>query len=111
MRLAAPLLIAVVGCASPRVPATRERASAAARPELERSSLAAQGMRSTELIKFTTWLRDNPAFPIFSVLVSRNGKLVYELYTSAIDPDAALARMGAVTLKQVLGMAAVGIPA
>jgi CubicO group peptidase (beta-lactamase class C family) len=54
--------------------------------EIETSTPAAEGMREDELIQLTKWLRDNP-LPIFSILVSRNGKLVYELYTPSIDRD------------------------
>ena len=38
------------------------------------------------LIKLTKGVRDN-LLPVFSILISRNGRLVYELYTSYIDPD------------------------
>lgn len=55
--------------------------------ELETSSPESQGIRSDELVKLTRWIRDNPSFPVFSILISRNGKLVYELYTSSIDKD------------------------
>jgi CubicO group peptidase (beta-lactamase class C family) len=108
------------------------------------------GLDSGQLAELTEWIIDNP-LPVYSLLISRNGKLVYELYTSQIDRDRAhymmsitksvlsslvgiaidarllpgadapinavlpralfrsdgdWARFGAVTLKQVLGMAA-----
>jgi CubicO group peptidase (beta-lactamase class C family) len=109
-----------------------------------------QGLDARPLIALAEWVRD--AFPpIFSILVSKNGVLVYELYTSsltrddahylmsvtksftsalvgaamdrgivgppdtpvadALPPsvfatDAAQARFGAVTIKDVLGMSA-----
>ncbi len=51
------------------------------------STPAAEGMREDELVKLTKWISDTPSMPIFSILVSRHGKLVYELYTSSIDRD------------------------
>src|SRR5580698_8158704 len=53
------------------------------------SSPEAQGMDSRALLNLATWLRDHPDVPIFSLLVSRNGKLVFELYTGSIDREAA----------------------
>lgn len=49
---------------------------------LQPSSLAAEGLDTADLIKLTTWIRDTP-YPVFSILISRHGKLVYELYTSS----------------------------
>lgn len=42
-----------------------------------------EGLDSRTLIALTEWIRDHPV-PIYSFLVSRNGSLVYELYTSAL---------------------------
>jgi hypothetical protein len=50
--------------------------------------LEQQGVNSQKLLELTRWLRDNPA-PILSIAVSRNGKIVYELYTSGVDREAA----------------------
>jgi CubicO group peptidase (beta-lactamase class C family) len=61
----------------------------AATEELPRSSPEAEAMSGEPLLKLTQWIRDNRSFPIFSILISRNGRLVYELYTSGIDPEAA----------------------
>jgi CubicO group peptidase (beta-lactamase class C family) len=45
-----------------------------------------QGMDAAPLIALTEFVRDaNP--PIFSILVSKNGMLVYELYTSSLTRD------------------------
>jgi CubicO group peptidase (beta-lactamase class C family) len=42
-----------------------------------------EGLDSRTLIALTEWIRDHP-LPIYSFLVSRNGTLVYELYTSSL---------------------------
>ncbi len=57
--------------------------------ELPRSTLDAEGMDAEPFVRLTKWLREHDRFPVFSILVSRRGKLVYELYTSGIDPEAA----------------------
>jgi CubicO group peptidase (beta-lactamase class C family) len=41
------------------------------------------GLDSRALIALTEWIRDHPV-PIYSLLISRNGTLVYELYTSSL---------------------------
>ena len=43
-------------------------------------------MSRAPLVQLTRWLRDTP-IPVFSILVSRHGRLVYELYTSSFDRD------------------------
>ena len=45
-------------------------------------------MDSARLLELAGWVRDHP-LPLFSLLVSRHGRLVFELYTSGIEPDAA----------------------
>ena len=47
-----------------------------------------ENLNPAPLIALTRWIGRSP-LPIFSVLVSRHGKIVYALYTSNIDPDAA----------------------
>jgi hypothetical protein len=42
-----------------------------------------EGFDSRTLIALTEWIRDHRV-PIFSFLISRNGTLVYELYTSSL---------------------------
>jgi CubicO group peptidase (beta-lactamase class C family) len=42
----------------------------------------------TELIALTQWVKSNND-PILSILISRNGKVVYQLYTSGLDPQEA----------------------
>lgn len=41
------------------------------------------------LLDLATWVRDHPAVPIYSLLISRHGKVVFALYTGQIDPEAA----------------------
>lgn len=43
----------------------------------------AQGVDPHALLRIADWVRDNPE-PIFSVLISRHGKLIFELYTSKL---------------------------
>jgi CubicO group peptidase (beta-lactamase class C family) len=45
-------------------------------------------MDRAPFVRLTRWIRDTPV-PVFSLLVSRHGKVVYELYTSSFDRDAA----------------------
>ena len=52
------------------------------------STPEAEGLDSAKLVELTNWIRDNKP-PIFSVLISRDGKLVYELYSSSLDRDEA----------------------
>src|SRR5215470_163345 len=47
-----------------------------------------QGINPQKLLELTQSLRGNPA-PILSLALSRNGKIVYELYTSGLDRNAA----------------------
>lgn len=45
-----------------------------------------EGMDARPLIDLASWVRDGDA-PIFSILVSRNGVVVFELYTSSLTRD------------------------
>jgi len=53
-----------------------------------------EGLDSRSLIALTEWIRDHPV-PIFSFLISRNGRLVYELYTSSLTREHAHYQMSA----------------
>ncbi|HEX3345416.1 MAG TPA: serine hydrolase [Polyangiaceae bacterium] len=55
-------------------------------PEIDVSTPEAQGMARAPMVQLARWIRDTPV-PIFSLLVSRHGKLVFELYTSSFDRD------------------------
>jgi CubicO group peptidase (beta-lactamase class C family) len=45
-----------------------------------------EGISLDPLTQMTNWVQTNPS-PIFSILISRHGKLVYELYTSQLTRD------------------------
>jgi CubicO group peptidase (beta-lactamase class C family) len=80
-------LLLAAGCASS--PLARTLASPPpAKPatELEATAPEAQGMSRAPMVQLTRWIRDTP-IPLFSLLISRHGKLVYELYTSSVDRD------------------------
>jgi hypothetical protein len=47
-----------------------------------------QGVDPQRLLELTRWIRENPA-PILSLTISRNGKILYELYSSRVDRNAA----------------------
>ena len=66
-----------------------------------------EGLDSNTLIALTEWIRDHRA-PIFSVLVSRNGRLVYELYTSSLTREHARYQMS--VTKSVLSALVVQSP-
>src|ERR1019366_8972852 len=87
-RFCALFLLLTAACARSPAPARLPvEPSAAPRPtEIEVSTPEAQGMSRAPFVQLTRWLRDTP-IPIFSLLVSRHGKLVYELYTSSFDRD------------------------
>jgi CubicO group peptidase (beta-lactamase class C family) len=74
------LLLLVCSCAAPQHPV---------RPsldELPRAAPSEVGLDAGKLIELTRWIRDERP-PIFSLLISRHGKLVYELYTSGWGRD------------------------
>ncbi len=64
------------------------RAQPSPAPDLETSTLEAQGFARAPFLQLATFLRDHP-YPIFSILVSRNDKLVFALYTSSLGGDEA----------------------
>ena len=73
--------------------ATGDAWAAAASSDIEQAGDAAtccapesEGMDSRVLIDLTEWVRAHDV-PVFSILVSRNGRLVYELYTSSLTRD------------------------
>jgi CubicO group peptidase (beta-lactamase class C family) len=53
------------------------------------SNPASQNLDTATLIDLTHWVQQHSNIPIFSILISRNGKIVYELYTSGIDRNQA----------------------
>ena len=86
------LLLLTAGC-------SLEGAVVASRPDDLRDDTPAaapedEGLDSGTLVALTEWIRDHPV-PIFSLLISRNGRLVYELYTSSLTRDHAHYQMSA----------------
>jgi len=57
-------------------------------PSFGTSTPEAEGLDSAKLLDLTNWVNDGK-LPIFSILISRDGKLVFELYTSSLNRDAA----------------------
>src|SRR5690349_18119950 len=55
--------------------------------DLPTGSAAGLGVGIQPLIDMTRWVEDHAAVPIFSLLMSRHGTLVYELYTPGIKRD------------------------
>jgi hypothetical protein len=80
-------LLLAAGCAS-SLPARTLTSPPPARPatDLEATPPEAQGMSRAPMVRLTRWIRDTP-IPLFSLLISRHGKLVYELYTSSFERD------------------------
>lgn len=49
---------------------------------------ADEGVDEEKLYELAKYIRDERKLPIFSLLISRNGKVIFELYTGDIDRDA-----------------------
>jgi CubicO group peptidase (beta-lactamase class C family) len=56
--------------------------------ELGSARAADQGVDEEKLYELAKYIRGERRLPIFSLLISRNGKLIFELYTGDIDPEA-----------------------
>jgi CubicO group peptidase (beta-lactamase class C family) len=56
--------------------------------DLERTRPFAQGVDEQKLWELARYIAENKNTPIFSLLISRQGKLIFELYTGGIDGDA-----------------------
>ena len=69
-----------------RVPAPAASTEPATSEALGATMPESVGIDGRALAHLTEWVRDTDV-PIFSILVSRDGKLVYELYTSGITRD------------------------
>src|SRR2546421_3001470 len=85
------LVLAASSALDPGVSAARSAPAAAPAPAGAQlrfgfSSPEAQGMDPRPLIDLAEWIRDHPR-PIFSFLVSKNGQIVFELYTSSLTRD------------------------
>jgi CubicO group peptidase (beta-lactamase class C family) len=56
--------------------------------DLEHMRAYDQGVDEQKLWELVRHITDKKTTPIFSLLISRRGKLIFELYTGGIDPDA-----------------------
>ena len=45
------------------------------------------GVNPGKLLELTQWVQSNGKLPIFSIVISKNNRIVYELYTSNIQRD------------------------
>ena len=43
-----------------------------------------EGINVQELLNLTRWVKTNSNLPLLSILISKNGRVVYELYTSSL---------------------------
>jgi len=59
-------------------------AEAVAATDLPSASPPAAGVQTQPLIDMARWVDSHPNVPIFSLLLSRHGQLVFELYTSGL---------------------------
>jgi CubicO group peptidase (beta-lactamase class C family) len=95
MRILAALLVggsiaaSIAGCGTPRGAAEAPGAAPVTdfSPSFGESTLAAEGLDARPFAALTRRLRDDARAPIFSILVSRHGRLVYEAYTSSLGRD------------------------
>ncbi|HUJ61807.1 MAG TPA: serine hydrolase [Kofleriaceae bacterium] len=75
------LALALVACTAAQRPVATGGSFGASTPE-------AEGLDTRALLDLATWVRDQPV-PIYSLLISRHGKVVFELYTGQVDREAA----------------------
>jgi CubicO group peptidase (beta-lactamase class C family) len=83
------IVLALTACASQRPPSSPAPSTLDRRDQSASFSLSTperEGVDANALSDLTTWVRDS-SVPIFSILISRNGKLIYELYTSNLTRD------------------------
>ena len=55
--------------------------------EIQIGKASEEGMDELKLMALADFIDDNPRLSIFSLLISKNGKLVFELYTGQIKQD------------------------
>jgi CubicO group peptidase (beta-lactamase class C family) len=92
-RLSALMILALAFSCSPRVavappPLPPLTSSREISQSFGTSTPEEQGIDADGLVDVTKWIL-NSDLPIFSLLISRNGKLVYEAYTSGLGRDEA----------------------
>jgi len=94
------LAVIVLGCSADgavvgmRQPVLAVSAAEDIRDDVPADAPEDEGLDSRALIGLTEWIRDHRV-PIFSFLISRNGRLVYELYTSSLTREHAHYQMSA----------------
>jgi len=47
----------------------------------------AEGINVEQLVNLTEWVQNNPQIPILSILISRNGKVIYQMFTSSLTGE------------------------
>jgi CubicO group peptidase (beta-lactamase class C family) len=47
----------------------------------------AEGINVQQLVNLTEWVQNNPQIPILSFTISKNGKVVYQLFTSSLTGE------------------------
>jgi CubicO group peptidase (beta-lactamase class C family) len=47
----------------------------------------AEGINVQQLVNLTEWVQNNPQIPILSFTISKNGRVVYQLYTSSLTGE------------------------
>ena len=55
--------------------------------EIPLGKASEEGVDETKLLALAQRIEDDPRLPIFSLLISKNGKLIFELYTGQIKSD------------------------
>lgn len=85
--LVASAIAAVLACVSTACSdqASAPNATPAVGTDLETATAHSQGLDGPTLVGLAHWIRDTPGLPIFSILISRHDKLVFELYTGGIE--------------------------
>jgi CubicO group peptidase (beta-lactamase class C family) len=75
-----------IGCADSAVaPGATSWTPTPSPGDLAVASAHSERLDGASLVNLAHWIRDTPSLPIFSILISRHGKLVFELYTGGLD--------------------------
>ncbi len=85
-----PLLLIIAACAN----TSQKRNTSTSIPAQCTSGFSfgtgepeAEGINVQELVNLTEWALNNPQIPILSILISRNGKVVYQMFTSSLTGE------------------------
>ncbi|HYM19402.1 MAG TPA: serine hydrolase [Candidatus Kapabacteria bacterium] len=85
-----PLLAIIAACASTpqkRNTLTVSPAECISEFSFGYSEPEAEGINVQQLVNLTKWVQNNPQIPILSFIISKNGKVVYEMFTSSLTGD------------------------